>query len=186
MIFFLIIFILLIIISTIFIIVFFTILIQELWYGQKKNAPFVPAPDAIMCDLNTHITIDENSVVYDLGAGDGKVLQSLYEYNKKGAFVGIERGFVPYVLARIKQRNIPNISFKRQDFFDTDLSSATTVMTYLYPRLMDALLPKLEKDLKSGTLLYSIDFPFSEKKPMEVYEFDQTRRRGRKLFKYIF
>lgn len=164
----------------------FTILVQELWYGQKKNAPFVPAPDAIMNDLNTHIAIDDSSVVFDLGAGDGKVLRGLFEYNKKGVFVGIERGFVPYVLARIKQRNIPSVSFKRQDFFDTDVSPATIVVTYLYPRLMDALLPKLQKDLKPGTVLYSIDFPFSQKAPSYVFEFDQTRKRGRKIFKYIF
>ncbi len=186
MIFFSITSILFIVLSLVYIVVFSTILLQELWYGQKKNAPFVPAPDAIMNDLNIHITIDEGSVVYDLGAGDGKILRCLYKYNKKGKFVGIERGIVPYVLARIKQRNIPSISFKRQDFFDTDLSSATIVVTYLYPRLMDALLPKLQKELKSGTIVYSIDFSFSAKEPSEVFEFDQARKRGKKLFKYVF
>lgn len=165
---------------------FTTILAQELWYGQKNNAPFVPAPDSIMQDLVNSIPITKDSVVFDLGSGDGKVLRALYDNAYVGSYVGIERGFVPYILSKIKHRKIKKISFKRQDFFDADISGATIVVLYLFPELVNTLLPKLKRELKPGTLVYSIDFKFTEVSPVEVYAFDQTRKRGRNLYKYIF
>ena len=90
---------------------------QDLWYGKKKNAPFVPAPDAVMDDLVSHIAVGSDAVIYDLGSGDGKVLRALYEKNKVGKFVGIERGVVPHLLAILKHRKVPNLSFQRKDFF---------------------------------------------------------------------
>lgn len=165
---------------------FTTILAQELWYGQKNNAPFVPAPDSIMQDLVNNIPVAKDSIVFDLGSGDGKVLRALYDHVGAGTYVGIERGFIPYMLARLKHRNIREISFKRQDFFDTNLSGATIVTLYLFPELMNTLLPKLKRELKSGTIVYSIDFKFADLAPTQVYAFDQTRKRGRNLYKYIF
>mgnify|MGYP003340066585 CR=1 FL=1 len=159
---------------------------QDLWYGKKKNAPFVPAPDVVMGDLIAHISIAPDSVVYDLGSGDGKVLRALYEKNKTGTFVGIERGVIPHILACIKHRTIQNLSFKRKDFFDIHLSDANVVVLYLFPELLDALLPKLNTELKAGAVVYSLDFQFSERKPDEVISFDQTRKRGKNLYKYIF
>jgi hypothetical protein len=159
---------------------------QDLWYGKKKNAPFVPAPDAVMDDLVAHISIKPDSVVYDLGSGDGKVLRALYEKNKTGIFVGIERGVIPHLLARIKHHGVPNLSFKRKDFFDARISDATIVVLYLFPELMDALIPKLKAELASGTEVYSIDFQFSDRKPHETFSFDQSRIRGKNLYKYIF
>lgn len=159
---------------------------QDLWYGKKKNAPFVPAPDAVMDDLVAHITVDAHSVVYDLGSGDGKVLRALYEKNKVGKFVGIERGVVPHLLALLKHRKVPNLSFQRKDFFDVRISDATIVVLYLFPELMDALMPKLKAELAPGTEVYSIDFQFSDRKPQETFSFDQTRIRGKHIYKYIF
>ncbi len=186
LIFILILFILFTLISLVLVGAFFTILAQELWYGQKNNAPFVPAPDSIMHDLVTHVPITENSVVFDLGSGDGKVLRALYEHFQTGTYVGIERGFVPYLLAKFKHIKIKHISFKRRDFFDTELSNATIVVLYLFPELMNTLLPKLKRELKLGTVVYSIDFKFADFAPTEVYSFDQTRKRGKNLYKYMF
>jgi len=182
----LIIFIVFTLISVTLFVVFFTILAQELWYGQKNNAPFVPAPDSIMQDLINSIPVTKDSIVFDLGSGDGKVLRVLCDHAHGGTYVGIERGFVPFLLAKIKHRKIKNISFRRQDFFDADISRASVVILYLFPELMNTLLPKLKSELKSGTLVYSIDFKFTELSPDEVYVFDQTRKRGRNIYKYIF
>jgi hypothetical protein len=164
-----------------------TILIQEFIYRGKPNAPFVPVPSESLSEIARLIKVTNNSVVYDLGSGDGKILRTLYEEYKVGKFVGIERGFFPYTLSRISHRKIKNISFQRKDFFATDLSSATMIVTYLFPKLMDALLPKLEKQLKPGTCLYSIDFQFKEKLPVEKISLLNIRgARGRTVYVYEF
>lgn len=168
-------------------IVLSTILIQEFMYRGKPSAPFVPVPSESLPLIAEIIKVTNNSVVYDLGSGDGKILRALWDEYKVGKFVGIDRGFFPYVIARIRQRNIQNISFQRKDFFDVNLSPATVVVTYLFPQLMDALLPKLKKELKPGTLLYSIDFQFKEKVPLEKISLSNIKGvRGRTVYVYEF
>jgi len=188
MLFFYFIIILLILVLTITaLIVLSTVLIQEFIYRGKPNAPFVPVPSESLPLIARLIKVYDNSVVYDLGSGDGKILRTLYDTYKVGKFVGIDRGFLPYTLSRIRHRKIGSISFQRKDFFVVDLSPATAVVTYLFPKLMDALLPKLKKELKSGTRLYSIDFHFKEKIPLEKIVLSNIKGvRGRTVYVYEF
>ena len=154
--------------------VFCTMVIEDVLYLRKPNAPFVPVPDATLQELVKYIPVEENSVIYDLGSGDGKILRALSDYNNTGTFVGIERGIIPYVVSSVRQKNIQSISFRREDFFVTDVSSATAVVVYLYPKLMDALLQKLTQELAPGTRLYSIDYHFSHKNPEETIVLSNT------------
>jgi SAM-dependent methyltransferase len=167
-----------------------TLIIEALIYRNKPNAPFVSIPDSFLDFLVTHIPIQTDSVVYDLGSDDGKVLRALYEYNKKGKYIGIERSFFPYYMSLFKQRHISknDISFVRGDFFNTNISEANSVVMYLFPKLMDALLPKLRKELKPETRVYSIDFQFSGIKPVSTYARQNLRpkERGRVIYVYQF
>ncbi len=168
-------------------IVLSTVLIQEFIYRGKPSAPFVPVPSESLPLIARLIKVNNNSIVYDLGSGDGKILRALWDEYKVGKFVGIERGFLPYTLSRIRHRKIGNISFQRKDFFAVDLSHATIVVTYLFPKLMDALLPKLEKELNLGTRLYSIDFQFKDKVPLEKISLSNIKGvRGRTVYVYEF
>jgi hypothetical protein len=74
----------------------------------------------------------------------------------------------------------------RGDFMKQNLSAADRVFTYLYPGLMDELLPKLEKELHPGTRLVSCDFPFSKKKAKEVIDLERPKLTGQKLYIYEF
>jgi hypothetical protein len=52
---------------------------------------------------------------------------------------------------------------------------------------MDALLPKLERELQAGTKLISIDFPFTHKKPDQIIELSNVpHTRGKRLYVYEF
>ena len=58
-------------------------------------------------------------------------------------------------------------SIQHQDIFTLDLSDAYVITVFLYPRLMDRLIPQLEK-LKSGSRIISHQF--------EMPAGSQTRR----------
>lgn len=136
----------------------------------RKRAPFVPAPRRMIDQLSALVDLNAESVVYDLGCGDGRVLRSLYRRYPAARYVGIENDSFPYLLARIANWNIPahHLLIKRKNFFAEDLSSATHIVMYLFPEVMDQLLPKLEKELQPGTVLISFDFPFTDKKPERI------------------
>ena len=184
------------ILSVIFLIISALISIAGIWYIIRsfiktfitKEAPFVSSPPNTAQQLARHIFIPPGGVVYDLGCGDGRLLRALYEKFPQATYLGIEHEYIPYLLFRWRNRHIPqkHLSIKKENFKKTDISSATHILTYLFPHIMDALLPKFEKELKPGALVISVDFAFSNKQPKEIIELETHMARGKRLYVYEF
>ena len=152
----------------------------------QKRAPFVPSSHRMIDQLPKLLSLDTTGVVYDLGCGDGRILRLLHHHFPSARYIGIENDLFPYLLARLFSWRIDSDRFtiKRKNFFSEDLSSATHVIMYLFPEVMDQLLPKLEQELKPGTLLISFDFSFADKKPERVIEAPELGHH--KIFVYLF
>jgi SAM-dependent methyltransferase len=173
---------------------FGVIILFILWaIGNFKNkAPFVTSSNAVLKDINIALEIKDDSVVYDLGCGDGRVLFYLTRFNKNAEYIGIENGVLPFLLSRVgnylnKKKVNNNVKILRKNFFNQDLSNATHVFTYLYPNVMDDLLPKFDKELKPGTRLVSLSFKFTNKIPSREVDLNRSKYKlGRKLYVYDF
>lgn len=152
------------------------------------RAPFIPSPAVIAPEIIDALELDENSVLYDLGCGEGHVLLAGKLKQPKAKFVGIERSWVPYLAAKYKAREDGrNLEFIRSNFFKCDLSPANRVFVYLFPGLMNDLLPKLQKELKPGTRLVSCDFEFKDKQPVKIIDLNRPKNSlGRRLLIYQF
>ncbi|MBU1348656.1 hypothetical protein KJ781_01145 [Patescibacteria group bacterium] len=154
------------------------------------DAPFVPIPPETLPPIVEALKLADTSVLYDLGSGDGRVLVSCWMHHPKASYVGIDVALAPTWFARWRLFRLGRpmtIHIMRRNFLTTDLSNATHVFTYLFPGLMEKLLPKLERELKPGTRLVSCDFPFKGKEPLEVIDLGRPERaRGRRLYVYGF
>jgi SAM-dependent methyltransferase len=114
------------------------------------------------------IKVKDGEVVYDLGSGDGRVLFALYEKYKNGQFVGIERDYFAYFLSKFRKRKYGNnINFYRADFFSKNMSSVDVVFLYLFPAVLNALLPKFEKELKKVLLFILLIFNLKTENQMK-------------------
>lgn len=160
--------------------------------GYRSKVPFVPVPDKVLKDIHKALDIKEGSVVYDLGCGDGRVLFYSARLVPNAIYIGIENSPFPLILAHLRAwwyRKFVNTNIKiiNQDFFQHDLSDATHVFTYLYPNVMDDLLPKLDQDLKPGTKLVSVSFKFTQKQPVTEYDLERGKYKlARKIYVYEF
>jgi SAM-dependent methyltransferase len=165
-----------------------------LWaIGNFKNkAPFVTSSSAILKDIGKALDIKDDSIVYDLGCGDGRVLFYLSKFNNKAKYVGIENGIFPFLLSKVgnyynKRKTNNDVEILRRNFFKQDLSNATHIFTYLYPNVMDDLLLKFDKELKPGTKLVSLSFKFTNKRPVEEIDLNRSKYKlGRKIYVYQF
>ncbi|KKP91049.1 MAG: hypothetical protein UR97_C0005G0046, partial [Candidatus Nomurabacteria bacterium GW2011_GWE2_36_115] len=143
-------------------------------------------------DIEKALNINEDSVVYDLGCGDGRVLFYLYKNNPKAKYIGIENSQFPLLVFNVrnwffKRKNKSNISIIGKDFFDVNLSDATHIFTYLYPNVMDDLLAKFDKELKRGTRLVSASFHFTTKREVEVLDLKRGKwELAREIYVYEF
>lgn len=135
--------------------------------GQEgKDVVWVPTPDEVVQRMLQIVDVTPADVVYDLGAGDGKIAIAAARLGARAT--GIE--FNPD-MARLAQCyvNAEGMGGKarivRGDVFESDFREATVVTLYLLPELNLRLLPKLLKDLKPGTRIVSHAFDMGSWKP---------------------
>ncbi len=160
------------------------------WSLFATRAPFVEIPQEILPDIVKTLDVKPGSVVYDLGSGDGRVLEACYKIEPDAKYVGIDKALAPYLLAKWKLRKLiksADIKFLHKNFFKHDFKDATHLYMYLFPGLLKSLLPKLQKELRSDVRIVSCDFMFPDIEPMEVIDLGRPKgKRGRKIYVYKF
>lgn len=152
-----------------FILILLWILIPA-FYGL----PPVPTKSERVRKALTLVKLRPNEVLYDLGAGDGRVLLiAAREFGAKA--VGIEVG--PIQCALIWLRALANgfrnqIQVRWANFYKADLQNADVVFVYATSKEIMKLASHLERQLKKGTRVVSIsaDFPEWEPSAFDKYE----------------
>lgn len=150
------------------------------------GAPYIQVPDEVLDSIVRALNIGSGSKVYDLGCGDGRVLRASYLNNPEAEYVGIDSALFPVIEARLRIKKLKaesKIKVIKADIFKSDISDATHIFLYLYPNIINSLLPRLNKELKKGARVVSCDYPFDNKKPKEII--DLNRRRGQ-LAKFLY
>jgi len=173
-----------------FVLAVLTIVILMILAAIFTKAPFVPVGRTILPQIIQALDIKPDSKVYDLGCGDSRVLIAAWRGQPRARYFGLDKDWLPVICSRLRIFLVGgsrNITVIKRDFFKYDLSPATHVFIYLFPKLMDQLLPKLQAELKSGTKIVACDFCFSDKKPAQVIDLGRPQKSlGKKLFVYEF
>ena len=164
---------------------FIFFLVYSLDFFTTLKSPFLPVSKKIIPRIIETLDLKDDSIVYDLGCGDARVLVECYKHNSRARYIGIEKSIIPYTLARISARNMNKIKILRNDLFKENLLPATHVFVYLLPKMMDRLLPKLTRELKQGSNLVSFNFVFSKKKPEKRIEITQPDSK-QKMVLYVY
>ncbi len=138
-----------------------------------KDVMWLPTPDAMVTRMLEAAKATDSDVVYDLGAGDGRIpVAAAKEFG--AAAVGIE---YDGALAALARRNAERagvadkVTIVQGDIFKEDFSRATIVTLYLLPDLNQQLRPKI-LGMKPGTRVVSHLWDMGEWEP------DATLRAG--------
>jgi SAM-dependent methyltransferase len=125
------------------------------------QVPFVPTPDPVVRRMLTLAHVKPGELVYDLGAGDGRILSTaVKDFNAKA--IGIELHEFRYeaIARRIESERLGNSAgVIRADFFNINLSRADVITLYLLTAVNSMIRPKLERELRAGARVVSHDFP---------------------------
>ena len=103
--------------------------------------------------------LKEGMIVYDLGAGFGRIM---LEATKSGASVTgfeIDRFKCFWIRQQIKKENIGNAKIINGNLLNADFSKPNLIYAYLSPPLMQKIGQKAKKELKSGTRIISVEHP---------------------------
>lgn len=143
-------------------------LLPYLRSGTKFGAPFVPMGRDVVIRILKLAEVGPGKKFYDLGSGDGRVVIAAA---MRGAdAVGIEIDTIRVLYSRfwLKILRIRNAEVIRGDLFNQSLHDADIVSLYLLPETNEKLRPKLEKELRSGTLVVATGFEVPGWKPLKV------------------
>lgn len=122
--------------------------------------------------------VDETDHVFELGSGRGRTC--LWLRACLGCSVtGIE--FIPCFVQTVRevtiQSGLDRISFREENFFTADLSTATFVYlcgTCLGDQDVEKLATHLSEQLQNGTRILTISYPLSDFAPAERFPIERT------------
>lgn len=125
-------------------------------------APFVPSPMVVIERMLSLAGVSKDSVVYDLGCGDGRVVIAAAKiYGARGVGIDIDPELIAEARKNASDAGVETLAeFREGDIFQTSLTEATHVYVFLFPDSNRLLRPYLEKQLKKGTTVASLGFNF--------------------------
>jgi 16S rRNA G966 N2-methylase RsmD len=129
----------------------------------RGDVVYVPTPQIVVDEMLLMAKIGPGDYVIDLGSGDGRiVITAAKRYGARGFGVDLDTYLLKLANASAKKEGVADRArFFEQNLFETDLSPATVITTYLLPEMNLKLRPKL-LDLKPGTRIVAHDYAMGE------------------------
>ncbi|MBN1326011.1 hypothetical protein JW977_03485 [Candidatus Falkowbacteria bacterium] len=148
-------------------------------------APYIRSGKKIVNRILQEVDFRDNSVVYELGCGDGRFIRELAKQREINC-IGYEYSLAPYLLAKLFNffsRKKVKIYYK--NFFNENLSNADYVFCYLMPKPMEKLSKKFENELSPGAVIISNTFAIKNWRPKKVIELKKRGVLSNKIYIYI-
>jgi SAM-dependent methyltransferase len=137
--------------------------------GQAgKDVVWVPTNDGLVKRMLQMAEVKPTDLVYDLGAGDGKIaIAAARDFGAKAVGVEYNPDMVKLAQCMASAAGVQGRArIVQGDIFETDFSSATVVTLYLLPELNLRLRPTILK-MKPGTRVVSHSFLMEDWEPDE-------------------
>lgn len=127
---------------------------------------YVPTPQIVVETMLSMAKVNSNDYLIDLGSGDGRiVITAAKKYGARGFGVDLDRVLLRRANEGAKKEGVTDkVFFVEQNLFETDLSNATVITSYLLPEMNEKLRPKILR-LKPGTRVVAHDYHMGEWRP---------------------
>src|SRR5688572_32957068 len=122
----------------------------------KGDVVYGPTPQVVVDEMLKMGKVGPRDYLIDLGSGDGRiVITAAKKLGASGFGVDLDTYLLKIANASAKKEGVADRAhFVEQNLFETDLSRATVITTYLLPEMNAKLRPRLLA-LKPGTRVRS-------------------------------
>jgi len=137
--------------------IFFFFAICSIYTNLTTGVPWVKIPEKNIAKIFKEISLPKNSLIYDLGCGDGRVLFAAAKQGYRAK--GLELSLYPYLKGLVGKMIIGSqVEIKRKDFLKENLSQADAIFIFLTGKVLVKLSQKLKQELKPGAVVISYGF----------------------------
>lgn len=167
-----------------FLIILLLTVLLNIWCG----VPFVPTPGVVVRGMVDLAKLQPGERVYDLGAGDARLLVSAKKKEQAIIATGYELAPMAFFLAKLRMWiSGESIEMRVRNFLHDPVHDADVIFLYLSPEYMTKLAPKFDRELKKGTRVISHAFTFKDREPDEVaLIYHRFSKRPTKAYLYIW
>lgn len=143
----------------------------------QKLAPYVSSPQPVVEKMLEAARLKSGETLFDLGCGDGRILFSAARNFGARAFgVELSPTLVKRTRSAVEAQGLQEqIKVLEGDMLQVDVSSANVVALYLMTDANERIRPKLERELKPGARVVSLEFQIRGWKPARVEKFEAHR-----------
>jgi ubiquinone/menaquinone biosynthesis C-methylase UbiE len=152
---------------------------------SQKLAPYVTSPQPIVEKMLEVARLKSGETIYDLGCGDGRILFSAVKnFGAKAVGVEISPALVKRAQQTLESQGLQDqVKVIQGDMMAVDVSGANVVSLYLMTEANEQLRPKLERELKPGSRVVSLEFKIKGWKPARE-ETVQVHNHAYKIYLY--
>lgn len=147
----------------------FLFLLLLYWSTFRTQVPFYPSRPAVWNAVASYLPADRPVRCIDIGSGLGGLVLALAARRPDCHFTGIEVAPLPWLISWLRARlGRSRATFVRGNYDHLDFADFDVVFAYLSPAAMPALWRKAQHEMRSGTLLLSLEFPVDDVAPQII------------------
>lgn len=142
---------------------FFAVFTIFLIYSSLKGAPYVPTNKKEILTILKQAKLKKDQIFLDLGCGDGRIVRQAVDlFDIKGIGIEINPLLILWAKFLAKTQKLSNIEFRLFDIVNKDIPLANVIYLFLFPKLIEKIVPKLSQQLNNGTLIISHGFKIKQ------------------------
>lgn len=143
------------------------------------KVPFVPTSGWIGREMVKAAALQSGERVYDLGAGDGRILMMAKKLHPGITAIGCEIVPTVWLTGMIRKFLLrSDIVLHLRSAFDEDIRTADVLLLYMTSDFLGTLKPKMEAELRAGTRIVSHAFRIPGLEPLKRIEIKNGLRRA--------
>ena len=137
----------------------FVITLSLFWTTFRSQVPFFPSRPSVWKEVSQLMPKDKKIRLIDIGSGLGDMSMYIAKVRPDSLVEGIEIAPLPWLISVVRARfNSPKARFKLGDYRALNFKDYDIIFAYLSPAAMLALWAKATKEMKTGSLLISLEF----------------------------
>lgn len=128
--------------------------------SSLMGAPYVPTSRKLPLEILKEVKFKRNGLFIELGSGDGRIVRTAVKnYPLRG--IGVDINWLLVIWSRFLSRldgTDKKINFITGNILKADLTKADYLYLFLFPVLIEKLIPNFDRQLKRGAIIISHGF----------------------------
>ncbi len=125
----------------------------------RPDVVYWPTPQVVVDKMLETARVSKTDLIYDLGCGDARSLvTAAKKYGTRGVGFDLRPDRVADSRDNARKNGVESlVEIRNQDIFTVDLTPATVIFMYLFPEVIEKLIPQLQR-MRPGSRIVSHEY----------------------------